>query len=292
MEKSSKTNKPVRGQRGAQGGGKKTVAIIGHGYVGKAVRAFFEQHFTVLVYDIAQPDISATKEQINAQADIALVSVPTPMSDTRAADTSLVEEVVAWLKVPLIVIKSTVPPGTTAALSKKYKKSICFSPEYIGEGNYVVPFWKGYPDPTDMKRHDFVIVGGDPAYTSRVLTFFKTVLGAEARYFETDSTTAELVKYMENSFLATKVTFCNEFYDIAQHLGVNYTELRELWLLDGRIGRSHTVVFEDKRGFGGKCLPKDVNALVQASAKAGYTPRLLKSVLDVNDKIRKEQEGK
>ncbi|MFA6295571.1 MAG: hypothetical protein WC666_04095 [Candidatus Paceibacterota bacterium] len=265
---------------------KKTVAIVGYGYVGKAVANFFSSHFNILIYDIAQPSISATKEEINKKADLAVISVPTPMGKDGSADLSALNETINWLKTPLILIKSTIPPGTTALLSKKHKKSIAFSPEYIGEGNYVVPFWKGYPDPLDMKKHEFVIIGGQKNIISKILPFFKIILGAEAKYFQTDSTTAELVKYLENSFLATKVTFCNEFYNIAKSFGVDYNELRELWLQDGRIGRSHTVVFEDNRGFGGKCLPKDVNALVKAVIKAGYNPKLLKTVLEVNEDIR------
>ncbi|MFA6095470.1 MAG: hypothetical protein WC767_01370 [Candidatus Paceibacterota bacterium] len=268
---------------------KKVVAVIGHGYVGKAVAKFFADHFEVLIYDNAQPEVSATKEAINKRADLAVISVPTPQGKNDAADTSIVEETVKWLDVPLILIKSTVPPTTTEGLAKKYKKNIVFSPEYIGEGNYAIPFWNGYPDPTDMKKHDFVIVGGPKKVAEKILLFFKTVLGAEPTYVQTTSTTAELCKYMENSFLATKVTFCNEFYDIARTLGVDYNELREMWLLDGRIGRSHTIVFEDRRGFGGKCLPKDVNAIVKASTKAGFTPKLLKSVLSVNEEIRSRQ---
>lgn len=264
----------------------KVVAVVGHGYVGKAVAKFFRDHFEVLVYDPAQPEISATKEQINKKADLAVICVPTPQSKDNSADISLVEQSVKWLTTPLILIKSTVPPTTTEALAKKYKKNVAFSPEYIGEGNYAIPFWNGYPDPTDMKKHSFIIIGGPKKITGKISLFFKTILGAEPTYIETTSTTAELCKYMENSFLATKVTFCNEFHNIAQSFGVDYNELREMWLLDGRIGRSHTVVFEDRRGFGGKCLPKDVNAIVKASIKAGYTPKLLKSVLAVNDEIR------
>ncbi|MEK7646070.1 MAG: hypothetical protein AAB381_00020 [Patescibacteria group bacterium] len=265
---------------------KKTVAVIGYGYVGKALAHFFKDHFNVLIYDIAQPTISASQEEINKKADLVILSVPTPMGKDKSADLSAIESSLGWLKVPLVLIKSTIPPGTTALLSKKFKKDICFSPEYIGEGKYEVPFWKGYPDPLDMKKHEFVIMGGPKKFTTRILPFFKTVLGAEPRYVQTDSTTAELVKYMENSFLAAKVTFCNEFYDIAHSLGVDFNELREMWLLDGRIGRSHTVVHEDNRGFGGKCLPKDVNALVKASLKAGYDPKLLKAVLSINEAIR------
>ncbi len=273
-------------------GTRKTVAIIGYGYVGKAVHSFFKDHFDVLIYDIAEPAISASKEEINKKADLAIISVPTPMSENGAADLSALEATFKWLKTELVLVKSTVPPGTAAALSKKFKKDIAFSPEYIGEGHYSVPFWKGYPDPLDMKKHEFVIIGGPKKVRGKILSFFKTVSGAEPRYLQTDSTTAELVKYMENSFLATKVTFCNEFFDIAESFGVDYNELRELWLLDGRIGRSHTVVHEDKRGFGGKCLPKDVNALVKAAAKAGKDAELLRSVLAVNTKIRAKNDKK
>jgi UDPglucose 6-dehydrogenase len=264
---------------------RKKVAVIGYGYVGKAVKEYFDSHFDVLIYDIAMPLESASKDEIN-EADLAVISVPTAMKKDGTANLSAVESTLKWLQTPFILIKSTVPPGTTRMLSEKYDKKIAFSPEYIGEGHYHVPFWKGYPDPTDMKRHDFMIVGGPKEVTIPILSFFKTVQGAEPRYMQTDSTTAELVKYMENSFLATKVTFCNEFFNISEALGIDYDELRELWLMDGRVGRSHTAVFRDKRGFGGKCLPKDVNALVQASVSAGYNPRLLKAVLGTNDRIR------
>lgn len=265
------------------------MAVIGHGYVGKAVERFFKDHFEVLIYDVASPGISASKQEINKRAELAVVCVPTPMGKDGSADLSAIDDTFAWLSVPLVLIKSTIPPGTTEALSKKHKRKIAFSPEYIGEGNYSVPFWKGHPHPTDMKLHSFVIIGGERSYARKILGFFKRVLGADVVYEITDSTTAELVKYMENSFLATNVTFCNEFYNIAETLGVDYDELRELWLLDGRNSRSHTLVYEDDRGFGGKCLPKDVNAIVKASAKAGYRPRLLEAVLKVNEEIRSRQ---
>jgi UDPglucose 6-dehydrogenase len=262
----------------------KKVGIVGYGYVGKAVFDFFKDHYETIFYD-PHMDGSATKDELNA-CDLALVSVPTPMSEDGRADTSIVEETMEWLATPLIVLKSTVPPGTTKSLIEKYNKRIVFNPEYIGEGNYEVPFWKEHPHPRDMKKHHFMIFGGNEADATEVGEYFKRVLGAEARYVYTDSTTAELCKYIENAFLATKVTFCNEFYEIARALGVNYDELREMWLLDGRIGRSHTAVFKDARGFGGKCLPKDTSAIVKRSEEAGYEPKLLKAVLAVNKEIR------
>jgi UDPglucose 6-dehydrogenase len=262
---------------------KKTVGVIGYGYVGQAVANFFKDKFDVRIYDAYKPEYSDKTKVTNV--DLAVICVPTPMSETGHCDTSIVEDVISWINAKNILIKSTIPPGTTASLIKKTGKQICFSPEYIGEGKYEVPFWKGYPDPTDMKKHDFVIIGGEAGARSDILSFFKRVLGAEPRYFQTDTTTAELCKYMENAFLATKVVFVNEFYDIAQSFGVDFNELREMWLADGRIGRSHTQVFEDGRGFSGKCLPKDVNAIVHASINSGYTPELLKSVLEVNTKM-------
>jgi UDPglucose 6-dehydrogenase len=93
---------------------------------------------------------------------------------------------------------------------------------------------------------------------------------------------------MENAFIATKVTFANEFYNLAQAFGVEYKELRELWLLDERMGRMFSAVFPDARGFSGKCLPKDVNAIAKASEKAGYDPKFIKAVLESNDRIRGE----
>jgi UDP-glucose dehydrogenase len=87
---------------------------------------------------------------------------------------------------------------------------------------------------------------------------------------------------MVNSFLATKVAFVNEFYEISQLYGVDWHKVREGWLLDERIGRSFSSVFANSRGFGGKCLPKDVNAIVAASEANGYIPKLLKQILDSN----------
>lgn len=266
----------------------KKIGIVGLGYVGTAMRNFFKDHFETYFIDPVLPN-SNSKNEINT-CDLAVVCVPTPMSANGEVDLSHVEEVLSWLNTPVILIKSTIPPTTTDSLKSKYGKRIVFSPEYIGEGKYVVQWWKdkNYPHPTDMKYHDFQIFGGERKDTNYVIEFFKKVLGPEVKYIQTDSKTAELVKYMENSWGATKVTFCNEFAKIAEVFGIDYNELRELWLLDGRVERMHTVVFEDNRGFGGKCYPKDVNGIVKQSENFGYKPELLTAVLEVNKKIRNE----
>lgn len=255
------------------------IAIVGHGYVGKGMERLFGGRFELGIVDAAtQPDRSAA-----AGADLAVVCVPTPESPDGAADISAVEEVVGWLDAPLIVIKSTVPPGTTDRLAAETGKAIHFSPEYMGEPKWFVPPWK-YPDPRRPETHDFVIVGGPRA--SEVLDFFVAVMSPDTRYTACTAIEAELAKYMENTWFATKVTFCNEFAGIAGAFGVDYKRLRELWLLDPRMDPDHTIVFRNDPGFGGKCLPKDLAAIIAASTAAGYEPGLLKAVQAVNRSIR------
>lgn len=258
----------------------KKIAIIGYGYVGKAMYNLFKDHYDMVIYD---PLETMVKEDVNG-CDLAVVCVPTPMSSDGSVDLSIINETFEWLDTPNILIKSTVLPGTTKKLSEKYNKEIVFSPEYIGESSYVIQWWKdkSHIHPTNMKYHDFQVFGGEKKARREVLQFFKAVFGPSIVYAQTDSTTAELLKYMENSWGAMKVTFFNEFYDIAESFGVDYDELRELYLLDGRAEKMHTAVFPEKRGFGGKCFPKDVNGIVRATEKKGYSPDLLKSVLDVN----------
>ncbi len=139
----------------------------------------------------------------------------------------------------------------------------------------------------DLVNRDFWIFGGDPWDTEKAVEFWKSYVKTTARFYQTDSKTAEIVKYMENCFFATKVTFCNEFYEICKTFGSDYNEVRELWLADStRINRNHTQVYKDNRGFGGKCLPKDLSAIIKASIDEGYEPKLLEEVREVNKKFR------
>lgn len=256
------------------------VALIGNGYVGKAYQKLFPH---AVVYN-RHGDIKESRRLVN-ECDLAIICVPTPMTADGSCDTSIVYEVVEWLTTPLILIKSTVPPGTTKSLKKIFGKRICHSPEYVGEGGYFVPFWK-YPHATEPIYHDFMIIGGDPQDREDILQFFYPVLGATKTYYQVDETTSELIKYMENVAIATKVTLCNEFYNIAKAFGVNYSQLREGFVLDKRQGEMFTLVYKDRRGFDGKCLPKDTNGIVRASQKAGYNPEFLIDVLKNNERIR------
>lgn len=268
----------------------KKIAIIGHGYVGQAVERFFKDHFLIEIVDPKYPDLQDHKKEAN-KCEFAVICVPTPMREDGSVNLDYIRDVFSWLTVKTVLIKSAIPPGTTNLLQKENPdKLISVSPEYIGEGKYEVQWWShDWAHPTDMKKHSFQIFGGTKEATHAAVQYFKRVVGPGVRYHQSDALTVELCKYMENSWGATKVTFCNEFFDLAKLFGVDYDELRELFLLDGRVERMHTTVFEDKRGFGGKCWPKDVNGIVAAAKAMGYDAGLLRAVLEVNEKIKTNQ---
>ena len=265
---------------------KQTIAIVGYGYVGQALEKYFSEKFTVVLYDPAKG--YADKTLVNS-ADLAVISVPTNMKPDGTVDVSNIKETFTWITTKAIVLKSTIPPGTTQTLAAEYglEDRLVFSPEFIGEGGYPIPHWEDMPHPTDMKLHRHLIFGGSIEAKKIVIPFFEKVSGPFCTYHSTDSTTAELTKYMENTWIATKVSFCNEFYGIAQAYKVDWHELRELWLTDGRVGKSHTLVYRDKRGFDGKCIPKDTNGMVHNASSVGYDATFLKSVLACNEQFRK-----
>ena len=220
---------------------------------------------------------AADRARINA-CDFVFLCVPTPVGPDGACDTSIVEDCVAWITAPQIIIRSTVAPGTTQRLRDTTSKAIIFQPEYIGE-TVAHPL-------ADTRQHPFIVLGGPLPECSAVADLYKRYYHSNLRFYFTDSTTAEVAKYMENSFYAAKVTFCNEFYDIARVHGVDYNELREIWLADPRVSRDHTFVYPDNRGFSGKCLPKDVSAILRSSAEHGFAPPLLQAVMDINEAHR------
>jgi len=250
-----------------------SVAIVGYGAVGKGMSQLFPG---ALPYD--PPLGLGSRNEVNG-CRFAFVAVPTAMAADGSADTSIVEEVVSWIESDVIILRSTVPPGTTDRLREATGKSIVFQPEYGPAETPDHPF-------NNLRNVRWAILGGDRKDTVRVADLYKTTFSADFTIQQTNARTAELTKYMENAYLALKVTFCNEFYDIAEAHAVDYNELRELWLLDPRIGRSHTFVLPFDRGFGGRCLPKDLNAIIQASRAVGVEPGLLEAVRDVNVSIR------
>jgi len=248
----------------------KTIGIVGFGYVGMSMAKLFAGRFDFCVYDPAK---GFDDKECIRKSDLVLICVPTPQRSNGDCDISLVvESVELFQHASLVCIKSTVTPGTTQSLIDRFGPHVHFSPEYVGEGKNHVP--PEYLSPTEARSHPFCIVGGRRAQL--VLNFFRRAMATSARYVAVaDPTVVELAKYMENSYLATKVAFCNEFANIAKSFGVDYNDVRELWLHDPRVDPSHTLVFPERRGFDGKCLPKDLSAIRSAAhSNAVKTPLL------------------
>lgn len=299
------------------------VGIIGYGYVGRAMANLFEDNYEVLVYDVVNegtrigfpkmhavsskhkmlggpesvnPVVSSDSNyesskraqntefmrvQIN-DCDLAVICVPTPRTDDGRCDTSIVKAVMSWLRTPHILLKSTVDVGTTDSINAEFGTQVVFSPEYCGESTY----WTPYKFHTDIKETPFFIFGGPATECSKMVDFFMPVCGPTKQYRVTEASTAEMVKYMENTFFATKIAYCYEVAEVCRTLGIDYNQARELWLLDPRINPMHTAVFEtNDRPFSGKCLPKDLSALVTRAREGGYEASLLQEVLDTNDRI-------
>jgi UDPglucose 6-dehydrogenase len=250
------------------------IAVVGHGFVGQAINRFFGQRHNMYVYDkfLAEHASSTAQAQVNS-CDIAFIAVPTPTGDDGlSCDLSALREVFLWLRIPSC-IKSTIPPGTTDKIKESVQLPLAFSPEYIGE--------RPGHDWNALDSCGFVIVGGDDHICDLVVSAYQRTTSKELRYCRTDAKTAELCKYMENCFLATKVAFSNQFHEIAEVFGVDFDELRSLWLLDPRVGQSHTAVFPE-RGFGGRCLPKDLRAIIAATKQFGGSP-FLEALLAYNE---------
>lgn len=250
----------------------KTVGIIGYGHVGVAMRKLFTDATPYDKY-AGKYQGEACRTAVN-RCGTAFVCVPTPMNPDGSCDTTEVDDVLSWVECPLVVLRSTVPVGYTDRKMAETGKHIVFQPEYYGD-TVSHPF-------ADLRTRKWLTFGGRPEDVRAAVAVYQTVMNAEIQICITDAKTAELAKYMENAFLATKVTFCNEFFDIAERFGVSYDVLREIWTADPRIGRSHTFVYEDSRGYGGACLPKDMAAIIHQAEEAGANPALLRAVQSKN----------
>lgn len=263
---------------------KKRIAVIGAlGYVGRGMVKFFEDHYDVVRYDIALGVNSpnATKESVN-ECDLAVICVPTPMAETGECDTSIVEEVLSWITCP-VWIRSTVPPGFTHKYETNGRNLIVFSPEYLGEGKY----WMPYKFHTDEKEVPWYILGGKSLATRYVMDLIIPIAGPNKNYMQMDSRDAEVAKYMENIYFAMKVTFANEFRRACEALGCDYWAARAGWALDVRVDKNHTAAFPNE-GFGGKCLPKDLAGFIYACEQVGYNPKFLKQIWESNKEFNEK----
>jgi len=313
-----------------------TIGIIGRGFVGTAVFEGMKHAFDVFSWDKAKgwkaheqyvgppkADDMLSDEEIklkleNGEFDKAVeqrkmtplellveltdgpifVCVPTPMKKNSSCDTSIVEgvikelnEICAKLETErIVVIKSTVPPGTTDRLDRSHQHlHICFNPEFLTERNFI----------EDFKNQDRIIIGGTREATNVVKQLYQMAY-PDVSVTKTSDTIAELVKYITNCFLATKVSFANEMKQICDKLEIDYDKVVEYATKDKRLGTSHWAVpgpmpASDGSGkllpgFSGSCLIKDLNALIAVATELEINPIVMKATWEKNLTVRPERD--
>ena len=259
----------------------KKIAIIGVGMVGGAIKDYFETKEEVDLYLYDKGKNLGSMEEVN-KADIIFLCVPTPFDkEKKTFDLTYVEESCQNITGnKIIVIKSTVIPGSTRKLQEKYPQHrFLFNPEFLTE----------VTAEQDMNYPDRQIIG----YTDKSYTISKDIMSLlPLAPFERiiPSTEAEMVKYFGNNWFAVKVAFANQMYDLCQKMNIDYEKIMESAAADKRIGPSHLEVeHKGYRGYGGKCLNKDIRALIEFADNNGVDLKIHKTTEEVNNKLMKDQ---
>lgn len=269
---------------------KETIGIIGQGFVGSAVREGMKNHFNIICFDKDPNKFSNSVSVFNVVENsiLCFLCVPTPMKKSGECDLSIVKKALNEIyecatsldkKQYIVVIKSTIPPGTTSKLNLEFPNiSIVFNPEFLTEANSV----------NDYLEQNRIIIGGDRPAASKVKIIFSKAF-PQVPIIKTSSTIAETIKYVTNTFLAMKVSYANEVYQICQELNIDYDKVIEYSRYDDRLGNSHWSVPgpDGDFGFGGHCFPKDLAAFEFIAKEMGIDTIMLTAALDKNKKIRK-----
>ena len=277
----------------------KKIGIIGRGFVGSAVEYGFSPQTgcdgaTVRVYDIDPSKSLNTLEDVAKKSDFIFLSVPTPSNLDGSCNLDIVYSVMQDInnymdmtipksKRPIILLRSTVVPGTTRKIQKHFPAlNIVFNPEFLTERSAKFDF-------INQSRY---VIGGSKRNVNRVALLYQWRFGNTGAYIETNFETAELIKYMNNCFFATKVSFMNEMKLIAERCNVEWETAIDGFVADGRIGHSHLAVPgpDGKRGFGGSCFPKDIQAMISLGEELGIETSTLKGAWKTNLNVRPEKD--
>jgi len=271
----------------------KHIGIIGSGFVGNAVRYGFSPNVGVdakiRVYDKNPSKSLHTLEEVVIESDIIFLSVPTPSNKDGTINVDIVDEALNDMNVyaasvdNIVLLRSTVVPGTTRKLQEKYSNlRIVFNPEFLTErsANF------------DFINQTRFILGGNSADIKEVSELFRQRFGHSISIVETNYETAELIKYMTNTFFATKISFLNDMKLLSDECGAIWEHTLEGFVRDGRVGHSHLNVpgHDGKYGFGGSCFPKDIQALINYGDEIGVDMGVLKAAWETNLKVRPERD--
>jgi UDPglucose 6-dehydrogenase len=260
------------------------IGVVGNGFVGHAM-TLLRPYVDVLVWDIV-PDKRDPQtldiETFVEESEIIFVAVPTPMNSDGSANLNIVravcEEIQAIDDEKYIVLRSTVPPGTSEELD------VAFMPEFLTEKN-----WKD-----DFKNCNQWILGStDPFLYEKMKRMFELAYNdgngaiVNKELIQCKPSEAEMIKYLKNVFLSVKVGFFNELESICSEMDINYENVRCIATEDPRIGNGHTKVpgHDGLRGFGGTCFPKDTNALANFANENFVPTPILNAVIKRNEEV-------
>ena len=262
------------------------IGIVGQGFVGTAVNEGLKQYHNIETYDIAKASTCKSLADLSEKSDVVFVCLPTPMKKDGSCHIDIVESTLLGLDVinecKTIVVKSTIPPGTTEKWNSLFANiQIVFNPEFLTEANAI----------EDFKNQNRIIIGGPRPATTKVKRVFAKAF-PKVPIIKTGSTIAEMVKYFLNSFLATKVSFANEMYQICEGLGIDYDKVTEYAIYDERLGKSHLNVPgpDGDYGYGGHCFPKDVKALINVAHNLDVSSTMLNATDSKNNDVRKNRD--
>ena len=269
------------------------IGIIGRGFVGSAVANGFSAttgfDSNLRIYD-KDPSRSLNNldETIN-KSDFIFLSLPTPSNKDGSISLKILEKSLDEINNVnknsdnILLLRSTVVPGTSQNFQNKYKNiRIVFNPEFLTERS-------AYFDFINQSR---IILGGKTQDIEKVAKLYQKRFGKHLPIVKTNYETAEMIKYMNNCFFATKISFLNEMKLLSDSIGGNWNEAIEGFILDGRIGHSHINVpgHDGKLGFGGSCFPKDVQALITFAKNLDIDLNTLKGAWETNLKVRPEKD--
>ena len=268
------------------------IGIIGKGFVGSAVEYGFtcEKNLNaeIKVFDINPKLKTHSLEDTINKSDYIFLSLPTPANPDGTIHLDIIDNALAEIDKSLnndciILLRSTVVPGTSQLFAKKYPKlQLVFNPEFLTEKN------ANY----DFINQSRIILGGNKHLTEKVATLYNWRFDNSIPIIQTNYETAEFIKYVNNCFLATKVSFMNEMKLIANQIDIDWDKTIEGFTLDPRVGNSHVGVpgHDGKYGFGGSCFPKDMQALINFSESLNIDSKILKAAWDTNLKVRPEKD--
>lgn len=268
------------------------IGIIGRGFVGSAVQFGFSPNvgfdIKIRVYDKDPSKSTHTLEQVVNKSEIVFISIPTPSFIDGKINLELLDNCLNDINKisnykAIFLIRSTVIPGTTRKLSEKYPSlKLVFNPEFLTERSAKL----------DFINQSRVVLGGNLYEVDKVADLYISRFGKSLPIIRTNYESAELIKYMTNTFLATKISFLNDMKILSEKSGCVWEDVIDGFIRDGRIGNSHLNIPgpDGKFGFGGSCFPKDIQAIIHYANDLGIDMSVLKGAWKTNLKVRPERD--